>query len=123
MHIQVMTEQQAEQLSHDPFDVTKVWSRHDFPLIEVRKPLTGLLVHSSICDQDLCVKSETGKLQYADGAVAMICWRVASGHLYLYLQALRVVGLSQFVSRSRVFQLSTRDLLGGGYIKAHLISV
>lgn len=35
MFIQVMTEQQADELSHDPFDITKVWSRHDFPLIEV----------------------------------------------------------------------------------------
>jgi catalase len=35
MYIQVMTEAEAEQLSHDPFDITKVWTRKDFPLIEV----------------------------------------------------------------------------------------
>lgn len=34
-YIQVMTYQQAETLAFDPFDLTKVWSHHDFPLIEV----------------------------------------------------------------------------------------
>ena len=33
--IQVMTEQQAHELHHNPFDLTKVWSQKSFPLIEV----------------------------------------------------------------------------------------
>ena len=33
--IQVMTEAQAEKAPYDPFDLTKVWSHGDFPLIEV----------------------------------------------------------------------------------------
>jgi catalase len=35
MSIQVMTEAQAEALPYNPFDVTKVWFKSDFPLIEV----------------------------------------------------------------------------------------
>lgn len=35
MHIQVMTEQQAEQYKENPFDITKVWSQKEFPLIPV----------------------------------------------------------------------------------------
>ncbi|MEK7775140.1 MAG: catalase [Candidatus Zixiibacteriota bacterium] len=33
--IQVMTEQQAEKTSFDPFDLTKVWPHGEFPLIDV----------------------------------------------------------------------------------------
>ena len=33
--IQVMSEQQAAQHRHNPFDVTKVWPKADYPLIEV----------------------------------------------------------------------------------------
>lgn len=35
MYIQIMTEEQAAELSWNPFDVTKVWFKYDFPLIEV----------------------------------------------------------------------------------------
>eukprot|EP00096_Caligus_rogercresseyi_P003030 TRINITY_DN1553_c0_g1_i1.p1 TRINITY_DN1553_c0_g1~~TRINITY_DN1553_c0_g1_i1.p1 ORF type:complete len:501 (+),score=92.16 TRINITY_DN1553_c0_g1_i1:40-1542(+) len=35
MHIQVMTDEEADKLEFDPFDLTKVWSHKDFPLIEV----------------------------------------------------------------------------------------
>ncbi len=35
MCIQVMTEEGARQYKEDPFDVTKVWSQKEFPLIEV----------------------------------------------------------------------------------------
>jgi catalase len=35
MFIQVMTEQQAEQMPYNPFDLTKVWYKGDFPLIPV----------------------------------------------------------------------------------------
>ena len=35
MSIQVMTEAQARALPYNPFDVTKVWFKKDFPLIEV----------------------------------------------------------------------------------------
>ena len=35
MFIQVMTEKQAEKLPYNPFDITKVWYKKDFPLIEV----------------------------------------------------------------------------------------
>lgn len=35
MYIQVMTEAQADNYKENPFDVTKVWSHKDFPLIEV----------------------------------------------------------------------------------------
>ncbi|KAL5475757.1 hypothetical protein EMCRGX_G025607 [Ephydatia muelleri] len=37
MYIQVMTFDQAEKLDVNPFDVTKVWSHADFPLIPVGK--------------------------------------------------------------------------------------
>jgi len=33
--IQVMTEEQAQEFRWNPFDVTKVWFHHEFPLIEV----------------------------------------------------------------------------------------
>ncbi|WP_235925326.1 catalase [Streptococcus catagoni] len=35
MYIQVMTEDEAKQLPYNPFDLTKVWYKEDFPLIEV----------------------------------------------------------------------------------------
>lgn len=35
MHIQVMTEEEAKKMPFNPFDLTKVWSKKDFPLIEV----------------------------------------------------------------------------------------
>jgi catalase len=35
MYIQVMTEEQAEKMPYNPFDLTKVWYKKDFPLIEV----------------------------------------------------------------------------------------
>ena len=35
MYIQVMTEEQAKEFRWNPFDVTKVWSQNEFPLIEV----------------------------------------------------------------------------------------
>ncbi len=35
MYIQVMTEAQAEQMPYNPFDLTKVWYKSEFPLIEV----------------------------------------------------------------------------------------
>lgn len=35
MYIQVMTEEQAKKLPYNPFDVTKVWFKGDYPLIEV----------------------------------------------------------------------------------------
>jgi catalase len=35
MYIQVMSEQQARELPYNPFDLTKVWYKKDFPLIEV----------------------------------------------------------------------------------------
>ena len=35
MYIQVMTEEQATQMPYNPFDLTKVWFKKDFPLIEV----------------------------------------------------------------------------------------
>ncbi|HIW32402.1 MAG TPA: catalase [Candidatus Paenibacillus intestinavium] len=35
MFIQVMTEEQANNMPYNPFDVTKVWYKKDFPLIEV----------------------------------------------------------------------------------------
>ncbi len=35
LNIQVMTEQQAETIGFNPFDLTKVWSHKDFPLQEV----------------------------------------------------------------------------------------
>ena len=35
MFIQVMTEEQADAMPYNPFDLTKVWYKKDFPLIEV----------------------------------------------------------------------------------------
>ena len=35
MYIQVMTEEQARNMPYNPFDLTKVWYKGDFPLIEV----------------------------------------------------------------------------------------
>ena len=35
MHIQVMTEEQARKHRDNPFDITKVWSKKEYPLIEV----------------------------------------------------------------------------------------
>jgi catalase len=35
MHIQVMTEEQARNMPYNPFDLTKVWYKKEFPLIEV----------------------------------------------------------------------------------------
>ncbi|WP_332450918.1 catalase [Methanoculleus sp.] len=35
MFIQVMTEEQAKQMPYNPFDLTKVWYKGEFPLIEV----------------------------------------------------------------------------------------
>ncbi len=35
MFIQVMTEEQAQKMPYNPFDLTKVWYKKDFPLIEV----------------------------------------------------------------------------------------
>ncbi len=35
MFIQVMTEEEAENMPYNPFDLTKVWYKGDFPLIEV----------------------------------------------------------------------------------------
>lgn len=35
MYIQVMTEEEAENMPFNPFDLTKVWPKADFPLIEV----------------------------------------------------------------------------------------
>ncbi|MGJ9459396.1 catalase [Oceanobacillus sp. CF4.6] len=35
MYIQVMTEEEARNMPYNPFDLTKVWYKGDFPLIEV----------------------------------------------------------------------------------------
>ena len=35
MYIQVMTEEEAAKMPYNPFDLTKVWYKKDFPLIEV----------------------------------------------------------------------------------------
>jgi catalase len=35
LYIQVMTEEEAKQVPYNPFDLTKVWPKGDFPLIEV----------------------------------------------------------------------------------------
>jgi catalase len=35
MYVQVMSEAEAETLAFNPFDLTKVWSQKDYPLIEV----------------------------------------------------------------------------------------
>ncbi len=35
MYVQIMTEEQATKLPYNPFDLTKVWYKKDYPLIEV----------------------------------------------------------------------------------------
>jgi catalase len=35
MYIQVMTDEQAQKMPYNPFDLTKVWYKSEFPLIEV----------------------------------------------------------------------------------------
>jgi catalase len=35
MYVQIMTEEEAKTYRFDPFDLTKVWSHKDYPLIEV----------------------------------------------------------------------------------------
>ncbi|KRG70564.1 catalase [Pseudoxanthomonas dokdonensis] len=35
LHVQIMTEAQAARHPHNPFDVTKVWPKADYPLLEV----------------------------------------------------------------------------------------
>ena len=35
MQIQIMTDEEAKQFKWNPFDITKVWSHKDFPLIDV----------------------------------------------------------------------------------------
>lgn len=35
MYIQVMTEEQAREMPYNPFDLTKMWHKKDFPFIEV----------------------------------------------------------------------------------------
>ena len=35
MYVQIMTEEQAEKMPYNPFDLTKVWYKKDFPLIPV----------------------------------------------------------------------------------------
>ncbi len=35
MYVQIMTEKQADELEYNPFDLTKVWYKKDFPLIPV----------------------------------------------------------------------------------------
>ncbi len=35
MQVQIMTEEQAEAMPYNPFDLTKVWYKGDFPLIDV----------------------------------------------------------------------------------------
>lgn len=35
MAVQIMTEEQANNMAYNPFDLTKVWYKKDFPLIEV----------------------------------------------------------------------------------------
>lgn len=35
LQIQLMTDEQAKKVNYNPFDVTKVWSHKDFPLIDV----------------------------------------------------------------------------------------
>ncbi len=35
MYVQLMTEEQARNMPYNPFDLTKVWYKKDFPLIEV----------------------------------------------------------------------------------------
>lgn len=35
MYVQIMTEEQAKNMPYNPFDLTKVWSQKEYPLIEV----------------------------------------------------------------------------------------
>ncbi|MFB0917551.1 MAG: catalase, partial [Clostridiaceae bacterium] len=35
MYVQIMTEEQADNMVYNPFDLTKIWYKKDFPLIEV----------------------------------------------------------------------------------------
>ncbi len=35
LYIQVMTEEQADKMPYNPFDLTKIWYKKDYPLIEV----------------------------------------------------------------------------------------
>ncbi|MGT2887926.1 catalase [Streptococcus didelphis] len=35
MYVQIMTEEEAKNMPYNPFDLTKVWYKEDFPLIEV----------------------------------------------------------------------------------------
>jgi catalase len=35
MYVQLMTEEQAQKMPYNPFDLTKVWYKKDFPLMEV----------------------------------------------------------------------------------------
>ncbi len=35
MYVQIMTEEEAENMPYNPFDLTKVWHKEDFPLIPV----------------------------------------------------------------------------------------
>jgi len=35
MYVQLMTEEQAKNMPYNPFDLTKVWYKKDFPLVEV----------------------------------------------------------------------------------------
>ncbi len=37
LKVQIMPEEEAAQYAYDPFDITKVWSHKDYPLIEVGK--------------------------------------------------------------------------------------
>ena len=37
MYVQVMTNEQAQSLSYNPFDLTKIFSQKDFPLRRVGK--------------------------------------------------------------------------------------
>ena len=37
VHVQIMPMADAEKLRHNPFDLTKVWSQKDYPLIEIGK--------------------------------------------------------------------------------------
>ena len=35
MSVQIMTQEQADKMPYNPFDLTKVWYKSEFPLIEV----------------------------------------------------------------------------------------
>jgi catalase len=36
--VQIMTEEQAANFQWNPFDLTKVWSHRDYPLMEIDNP-------------------------------------------------------------------------------------